>query len=240
MPLQTVEPKRLYRQIAEQLRQAIGQGEFAPGARLPAERDLARQLGVSRPSLREALIALEIEGVIEVRIGSGIYVLDLGRGPAKRRPQEAATEWGPLQLTRARELVEGEVAALAARHAKKSDIAAIEQALQQMREDVVAGREPRASDEAFHAAIAQASGNEVLRDTVHGYWRARYASMFESLGGHFESGSSWRAAIGEHHLVLEAIRTRDGEAARQAMQTHLKKTHARYSANWIQTKRITH
>ena len=143
MPLQTVEPKRLYRQIAEQLRQAIGQGEFAPGARLPAERDLARQLGVSRPSLREALIALEIEGVIEVRIGSGIYVLDLGRGPAKRHPQEAATEWGPLQLTRARELVEGEVAALAARHAKKSDIAAIEQALQQMREDVVAGREPR-------------------------------------------------------------------------------------------------
>ena len=72
MPLQTVEPQRLYRQIAEQLRQLIASGEFAVGARLPAERELASQLGVSRPSVREALIALEVEGIIEVRTGSGI------------------------------------------------------------------------------------------------------------------------------------------------------------------------
>lgn len=75
MPLQTVEPKRLYRQIAEQLRSLIAGGEFQAGSRLPAERDLARQLGVSRPSVREALIALEVEGWVEVRTGSGVYVL---------------------------------------------------------------------------------------------------------------------------------------------------------------------
>ncbi len=74
MPLQTVEPQRLYRQIADQLRALIGKGEFKTGERLPAERDLARQLGVSRPSVREALIALEVEGWVEVRTGSGIYV----------------------------------------------------------------------------------------------------------------------------------------------------------------------
>jgi DNA-binding FadR family transcriptional regulator len=74
MPLHTVAPQRLYRQIAEQLRQLMASGEFALGSRLPAERDLALQLGVSRPSVREALIALEVEGMIEVRTGSGIYV----------------------------------------------------------------------------------------------------------------------------------------------------------------------
>jgi len=76
MPIQALGPQRLYRQIAEQLRTLIGKGEFAPGARLPAERDLAKQLGVSRPSVREALIALEVEGWVEVRTGSGVYVQD--------------------------------------------------------------------------------------------------------------------------------------------------------------------
>ena len=84
MPLQTLEPRRLYRQIADQLRDLIAKGEFAIGDRLPAERDLSRALGVSRPSVREALIALEVEGWVEVRTGSGVYV------QGDRRPQRAA------------------------------------------------------------------------------------------------------------------------------------------------------
>ena len=85
MPLQTIEPQRLYRQIAEQLRGLMNTGEFGVGSRLPAERDLATQLGVSRPSVREALIALEVEGVIEVRTGSGIYV--------KQAPLQRSARW---------------------------------------------------------------------------------------------------------------------------------------------------
>ncbi|MGH8846880.1 MAG: FadR/GntR family transcriptional regulator, partial [Polaromonas sp.] len=96
MPLKTVEPQRLYRQIAEQLRLLISKGEFAAGTRLPAERDLAKQLGVSRPSVREALIAMEVEGWVEVRTGSGVYVLD--RANRTKGPQIAPTEWGPLEL----------------------------------------------------------------------------------------------------------------------------------------------
>lgn len=232
MPLQIVEPQRLYRQIADQLRRAVAAGEFAVGARLPAERDLARQLGVSRPSLREALIALEVEGMIEVRTGSGIYVLTKTPRKSSRTKPDARPEWGPLQLMQARELVEGEVAALAARHAKKADVQSIASALQQMHEEVDAGREPRHGDEAFHNAIARACGNEVLRDTVQGYWQARYAPMFERLGDHFETLPSWQAALKEHTAVLEAIRARDVDAARQAMQQHLHKARARYSANW--------
>lgn len=236
MPLQTVEPQRLYRQIADQLRQAVTRGEFKPGARLPAERELAQQLGVSRPSLREALIALEVEGVIEVRTGSGIYVL---QAPRRRQRAKADTppEWGPLQLMRARELVEGEVAALAARHARKTDLAAMELALQTMRDEVAEGRGPREGDEAFHNAIAQACGNEVLRDTVRQYEQARYAPIFTRLGGYFETRTSWNAAIREHSAVLAAIRARDAEAARAAMHHHLRKAGARYSASWQRAQR---
>ena len=77
--MKSIEPQRLYRQIAKQIQGLISSGEFAVGSRLPAERDLAMQLGFSRPSVREALIALEVEGVIEVRTGSGIYVKSLGK-----------------------------------------------------------------------------------------------------------------------------------------------------------------
>lgn len=236
MPLQTVEPQRLYRQIAEQLRSLIGTGEFAVGSRLPAERELAKQLGVSRPSVREALIALEVEHVIEVRTGSGIYVLKPRARSSSRKKTSGAAEWGPLELMRARELVESEVAALAARNAKKADLQHIGGALQQMRDEVAKGRIPRDGDEAFHNAIAQACGNEVLRDTVRGYWQARRGPLFARLGDYFEDQASWDAALLEHAAVLEAIRAHDAGAARSAMQRHLKKAHTRYSASWRRAK----
>src|SRR5512134_693627 len=106
MPLQSIEPRRLYRQIADQIRTLITSGEYATGSRLPPERDLARQLGVSRPSVREALIALEVEGLVEVRIGSGIYVQS--QQAVLGSEQHAA--WGPFELLRARWVIEGEVA----------------------------------------------------------------------------------------------------------------------------------
>ena len=85
MPLQTVEPRRLYRQIADQIAGLIGNGEFARGSRLPAERELATLLGVSRTSVREALISLEIGGLVEVRVGSGVFVIAGSPFPASQR-----------------------------------------------------------------------------------------------------------------------------------------------------------
>ena len=235
MPLQAVESSRLYRQIAEQLRGLITGGEFAAGTRLPAERDLARQLGVSRPSVREALIALEVEGWVEVRTGSGIYVQppkQRNGARASMNGHDAGAEWGPLQVMQARELVEAEVAALAARHARKAHVGAMADALQHMRDEAGAGIEPREGDEAFHTAIADACGNEVLSDTVRSYWSARHGPLFSRLGDYFENPASWTAALVEHAAVLEAIRARDAHAARGAMQQHLKKATARYSASW--------
>ena len=202
-----LEPQRLYRQIAKQIQTLISSGEFAVGSRLPAERDLATQLKVSRPSVREALIALEVEGVIEVRTGSGIYVKSLGKqGHAK--------------------------AALAAENASANDLKAMRLALKGMQKDAKAGRIPRDHDIAFHMAIAKACANSVMLDTLDQYLQARTGPLFERLGDYFESPASWAAAISEHEAVLQAIDTKDSQGARRAMQKHLRQAHKRFSASW--------
>jgi len=231
MPLQTLEPQRLYRQIAEQLRVLMTKGEFQPGARLPAERDLAKQMGVSRPSVREALIALEVEGWVEVRTGSGVFVLERGHKKIETR-KVPENEWGPLEIIRARRVIEGELAVLAAHNAKRKDVQAIGSAIETMREDTERGIAPTAGDRAFHTAIAQAAGNAVLVDTVRTFWDARRGPLFERLGDYFENVPSWRTAIGEHEAILEAIRAHDGDAARDAMHAHMDKSHSRFSASW--------
>ena len=236
MPLQTLAPQRLYRQIAEQVRQLMASGEFALGSRLPAERDLALQLGVSRPSVREALIALEVEGMIEVRTGSGIYVRQIkaakSAASASELDDNTPANWGPLEVMSARILVEAEVAALAAANAQKGDLKAIKSGLQQMKLEAARDEVPRQGDEAFHEAIAQACGNSVLLDTVQRYWMARNGPLFERLGDYFEHPASWQTAIAEHQEVMHAIEARDSSAARKAMQKHLKQAHKRYSASW--------
>ena len=232
MPLQTVEPKRLYRQIAGQLRALMAGGEFAPGSRLPAERDLAKQLGVSRPSVREAFIALEVEGWVEVRTGSGVYVLDRGGQRAEGGVKVPPAEWGPLELIRARRVIEGEIASLAATQAKRRQVAAIAAAIDAMKEDADRGVAPLAGDRAFHTAIAEACDNVVLLETVQTFWDARRGPLFERLGDYFETVPSWRMAIIEHEAVLEAIRAKDPQAARAAMQSHMDKSHSRFSASW--------
>lgn len=237
MPLQTVEPQRLYRQIAEQLRTLIGEGEFKAGERLPAERDLSKQLGVSRPSVREALIAMEVEGWVEVRTGSGVYVRERGaRVNGHNGHAVASTEWGPLELIRARKVVEGEIAAMAATQAKAHDLRAMAEALASMRADADAGHLPLDGDRAFHTAIVTACGNTVLIETVQGFWDSRRSPIFERLGGHFETVQSWRSAIAEHEAIYEAVRRRDPQAARTAMHAHMDKSHRRFSASWRRAK----
>lgn len=233
MPLQTVEPRRLYRQIADQLRALIAGGEFAAGARLPAERDLSKQLGVSRPSVREALIALEVEGWVEVRTGSGVYVLD--RSHRASEPMEAA-EWGPLELIRARRVVEGETAALAATMGKRRDVDAMTRAIEAMREMADRNVMPLEGDRAFHLAVVDACGNVVLSETVQGFWDSRKGPIFTRLGGYFETVKSWRSAIAEHEAIRDAIAARDADGARRAMHEHMDKSHQRFSASWRRAK----
>jgi DNA-binding FadR family transcriptional regulator len=226
MPFQPIEPRRLYRQIADQLRTLIQSGEFPVGAKLPTERDLAAKLGVSRPSVREALIALEVEGLIEVRMSAGIFVT--AREPSRR----IDTVHGPLETIRARQFLERELAASAARSADGALVDELATALRRMREDVERGVMPIAGDRDFHLRLAQASDNHVLLSVVTQLFDERYSPLFTQFGTHFERERTWRAAMQEHQAVLDAIAAHDPDAARQAMHEHLGRSHDRFADVW--------
>jgi DNA-binding FadR family transcriptional regulator len=232
MPFQSIEPRRLYRQIADQIRGLIGSGEFPAGSRLPPERDLAKQLGVSRPSVREALIALEVEGLVEVRIGSGIYVLGSGERRASEPAAAVHAEAGPFELLRARYVIESECAALAAKSARKAQVAAIEEALDQMEHAREAQRLPLEGDRLFHLRIAEATGNGALVAVVKMLWDERMGPLYQQLEHHYDSPALWSAAMTEHRAVLKAIANRDAAAARAAMQRHLNHAYKRFSTGW--------
>jgi GntR family transcriptional regulator, transcriptional repressor for pyruvate dehydrogenase complex len=229
MPIQTLEPRRLYRQIADQLRALIGAGEFAVGSRLPPERDLAQQFGVSRPSVREALIALEVQGLVEVRMGSGIYVV---------APEAAASaprmdnDFGPFEIIRARQLIEGELAACAARAMSATQVDGLHDALAVMQADIARGVLPLAGDRLFHLRIAEAADNGPLLRTVTELFDERNNPLFEQLGQHFESVHSWRIALDEHRAIVQAIAAGDADAAREAMGHHLQRSHDRFADSW--------
>jgi DNA-binding FadR family transcriptional regulator len=228
MPLQAVESKRLYRQIAEQLRALIAAGEFPLASRLPPERDLAAQLGVSRPSVREALIALEVEGLVEVRMGSGIYVTALDAAPAARRAVESAL--GPFDIIRARALIEAELAAVAARERTPALLKKLRAAVKAMEDDIARGVMPIRGDREFHLALAEASANAALLRVVTDLFDERNNPLFEQLGRHFENARSWRCAVAEHRAVVRAVAAGEVAAARRAMQLHLQNSHDRFAA----------
>jgi DNA-binding FadR family transcriptional regulator len=236
MPIQAIEPRRLYRQIADQLRALIDGGEFAPGTRLPAERELALQMGVSRPSVREALIALEVEGVVEVRMGSGIYVRSRAAQAAAVAP--AVEGEGPLETIRARQVVEGELAAMAALTNRPALVAALTEAVDQMEQDIEAGLMPLRGDRLFHLRIAEAAENAPLLRVVTQLFDERNNPLFERLGRHFENAANWRAAVAEHRRVVQAIASGDAAAARAAMREHLQRSHDRFTVNWPATDAV--
>jgi DNA-binding FadR family transcriptional regulator len=228
MPLQAVESRRLYRQIADQIAALIDKGEYKPGSRLPPERDLAKQLGVSRPSVREALIALEVEGYVEVRVGSGVYVLGRRAPAAAPLPEDS----GPFELIKARWIIESECAALAAKSAKKSQVVAIEDALNQMHREFEHQKQPLAADRLFHLRIAEATGNGALVAVVKMLWEERMGPLYKRLEHHYDTPALWTAAMAEHRSVLKAIAEHDVAGARAAMQRHLNKAYKRFSKGW--------
>ena len=173
MPFQPVDSRRLYEQVADQIGGLVRRGEFTAGQRLPAERDLAKMLAVSRPVVREAMIALEIGGLIEVRTGSGAFV----REKPAERGETVNTGQSPSDILNARMLIEGEIAALAASSSTAEDLAAMAAEVDDMVRDHEAGRPWHAADLGFHLAIARATGQRRARERrrapVAGTTRAR-------------------------------------------------------------------
>lgn len=217
LPLQAVEPRRLYRQIADQLAQLIANGEFPSGARLPAERELAVSLGVSRTSVREAIISLEMSGLVEVRVGTGIFVTTPPEG-INRASRDAGP--GPFELLAARSLVEGEIAALAATVATREDADALRKSVERLEasgDDFVA-RE--SEDRDFHLRLAKATGNSSLELVVEGLWDQR-AELWGRMQQHFHTPELAERTIRDHAAIVAAIAAHNPDGARAAMHRHL-------------------
>ncbi len=217
MPFQPVDSRRLYEQVADQIGALIRAGEFAPGCRLPAERDLAKSLRVSRPVVREAMIALEIGGLIEVRTGAGAFVRDKPAAPAA----PINTGHSPSDILSARMLIEGETAALAAARATALDLAAMSAQQDEMIREHDLGRDWRAADLDFHTAIARASGNAALTTVVERLWQDQHAPVFSLLSERVRLRDNWTATVRGHAAILAAIRSGKRRAAREAMRAHL-------------------
>jgi len=226
LPLEIIEPRRLYRRIADQLRLLMDQGEFPVGSRLPAERELATQLGVSRPTVREALIALEVEGRLRIRVGSGIYVIE--PQPAAAVSNSASIE-GPFEILGARAFVESAIAEEAARYAKAEDIAALDGVL---KEAADSNDGFLMHDRHFHTAIAGILGNGVLVRCVGELFDLRINPYFERLARHTLESTAWQSAHEEHVAIRDAIAVRDPAKAREAMREHLKRSHQRFARDF--------
>jgi DNA-binding FadR family transcriptional regulator len=227
MPFRAVATQRLYEQVAGQVTDLVARGEFKPGDRLPPERDLAKSLGVSRPTVREAMIALEIAGLVEVRVGAGTFVTDKAKqnGVANGRLFEGIGS-SPLELVAARRTIEPEVAALAAQVATPAEIAAIAETVS-MIAAALDTPSHRAADHQFHVRIGLASHNGVLAAIVDECWAEMYSPMFERMGAVTGliamrcSPQHRDATVAEHQAVCRAIAAHDPAAARAAMDAHL-------------------
>ncbi len=223
MPFKPIKPKKVSSQIAEQIRASILAGEFAPGEKLPPERELAEMFGVSRPSVREALNVLASSGLVMSYQGGGTLVMSLVETTAGnplteliRSQQERA-----LDVIEVRKGMESWTAFYAAQRALPEDIRRMEDIIASMKRNLEGLQPSEDLDANLHIVIARATHNIV--------WLHLMQSLFDAMK-EFQQGV-WRAVyltsedhhlLYQHHLaIFEAIKARDAEGARQAMMTHL-------------------
>jgi len=203
--------RRLFWQIVQGIEKSIKDGEYTVGSRLPAERELAEKFNVSRPTIREAIIALEVRGKVEVKTGSGVYVLE-----SYSLDEQAINAF---ELTQARALIEGEVAALAATTINEDELKALAETLETMEKS----DDPDSIDESdkmFHSIISSATRNEAMILSVKNLWKLR-ASTRDIIEDYKNvcSGDN-KQTLEEHTAIYRALKEKDAAKARLAMHQH--------------------
>jgi GntR family transcriptional repressor for pyruvate dehydrogenase complex len=208
---------RLYEQLVERLLALISELDLGVGDRLPPERELAAGLGVSRASVRQALVVLEVQGLVEVRHGEGAILLDAPPADAVLSAVEAHTRQLP-EVIEAREALEVKLAALAAERRTDEDLRRIDEALDAMAESVDRGERGLEGDELFHGAVTAAARSNLLADLMKEISEAIRATRIESLSQPERPHQS----LASHRKIAEAIRAGDAAGAGDAMAEHIR------------------
>lgn len=218
---QLTELKRPYQEVGYALRQMITNKNFAVGDKLPPEREIAEMLDVSRAVVREALIMLELENLIEVRKGSGIYIIALPHQKNSMTDTVPLNAAGPFELLQARQLLESNIAEFAATQATPVDIANMRKALLCERDELETG-EGATGDREFHLAIAQATHNSMLVEVLKQSWAWRENNpMWLKLHTHITNKDYQKDWMTDHQSILAAMIKKDPAAAKAAMWQHL-------------------
>lgn len=209
--------RRLYEQLEKLLRDYVRERGLQPGDRLPSERALAEALKVSRVSLRQATVSLEVQGLLEVRHGGGIYVRSLSVDPERLKMMLMQRRRLP-DILEAREAIECMLARLAAERRTEANMEEIDGALEAMSADIAVGGIGEAADRRFHRAIADGAQNPLLQDVMDALGDRIQETRLASLG---EPGRPPRS-LADHRRIAEAIRRQDPRRAEAAMRRHLK------------------
>ena len=217
------ESRRLYQQLASDLKSRIESGDYAVGDKLPAERLIAEEMQVSRTVVREAIIMLEVEGYVEVRKGSGIHVISLQQqNRVMTSSQLEFANFGPFELLQARQLIESNVAEFAATQVTPQDIMAL-MAIQEKARHEDHSRDSE-WDMQFHVRIAQSTQNSALAAIVEKMWLHRLHNPYWlKLHEHIDAKhiTSW---CDDHDQILKALMRKDPAASKLAMWQHLENT----------------
>lgn len=212
----TISGDRLYQDLARRIIADLADGRYSIGSRLPAERELSIQHNVSRPTVREAMIALEVQGFVEVRVGSGAYVKRL---PGKS--DEPGFNVSAFELTEARLLFEAESAALAATQIRDNELADLCDLIDEIKRENNNPSGTEKADRAFHVAIARATRNSAIVEAVERLWELRSLSPESALLYEKARSANIKPVVDEHTAIYEALRAHDPSAARNAMRAHL-------------------
>lgn len=221
--LKPIKPKLISDQVFEQLRDLIFRGYLKPGEQLMTERELALKLGVSRPTVRDAIHQLVAMGLVEHRQGQGTFVTSPA-AKSEKNPLTALIEGQNARLDQLLEVrlgLETQSAALAAQRATDDDIAELDKCLQEMIGEIMEGRLGINADVSFHMAIAYATKNPVQVHIMRSFYDLLFFGIKENLYQLYENAENLKAVIQQHTAIVEAIRRHDPEAAYTGMKEHI-------------------
>jgi GntR family uxuAB operon transcriptional repressor len=221
---------RHYQVVGKELIAMISNGKYEVGDKLPSERDISISMDVSRAIVREAMIMLELYGYVQVKKGSGVYITAIPNLQEKYS-DEGDSDIGPFELLQARQIIESNIAYVAAKSITKSDVLAIKSILEREREliskldkqeDEAKTLKHDSNDRDFHLALANATHNSIFVEIINLFWEKRLKSrMWQQLQSRISSNEYKKAWLGHHEAILHALITRDADLAHDEMYNHI-------------------